>query len=296
VAFSGEVGVSEPFPQMKLDAWQVYSDAIVEHQPRKVFCLYSGGNDSTVLLHWAKQGRLDAAVHVDTGTALPGVREYVEHTCEQFEVPLLVYEAGDAFERLVLDPFGPTGKPLGFPGPSAHRFAYTRLKERQIEALVRDHKEQRSDRIMLLTGKRRHESARRSRTSIPVERRKATVWVNPLIDWTNEDMRAYRAAHQLPESDVAALVHMSGECTCGSFATKGERKMLASLFPEWDERISDLERRAESADATNCKWGSAPPEAPTDEAPMCSDCQLRLEPPDSDRIPYGGLMGDREVA
>jgi 3'-phosphoadenosine 5'-phosphosulfate sulfotransferase (PAPS reductase)/FAD synthetase len=227
----------EPFPALKLDAERVLIDAIVEHEPRKVFALFSGGNDSTVLTSWARMTighRLDAAVYIDTGTAIPGVRDFVEDYCKLRQLPLLVYEAGDEYDRMVAE--------HGFPGPGSHRFAYVRLKERQIDALVRDHKQHPRDRILLLTGVRRAESVRRMGTTAPVRRDGAQVWVAPLVDWTNEDMRSFRVRHNLPQSDVAALLHRSGECNCGAFAKPGEREELRSLFPSWwEERIAPLE-------------------------------------------------------
>jgi len=251
---------------MKLDAERVLIDAIVEHEPSHVFALFSGGNDSTVLVSWAKRTighKLDAAVFVDTGTALPGVREFVEAFCDNRGVPLLVYEAGDEYDRMVLE--------HGFPGPASHRFAYVRLKERQIDALVRDHKTHPRDRIMLLTGVRRAESTRRMGTTAPVKRDGSQVWVAPLIDWTNDDMRSYRERHDLEQSDVAALIHMSGECNCGAFAAPGEREEKRSIWPVWwAERIAPLE------EATGTKWGERRDEVPAKAGPMCGDCQLRI--------------------
>lgn len=256
----------EPFPQMKLDGHQILYRAIQDHNPRHVFALFSGGNDSTVLVAWssiALLGLLDAAVFVDTGTALPGVREFVEDFCAKGGVDLLVYEAGGEYDQMVLE--------HGFPSVAAHRYAYVRLKERQIDALVREHKQKVSDRIMLLTGVRRAESTRRMGTTAPVKRDGSQVWVAPLIDWTHEDMRAYRAKHKIPQSDVAALIHRSGECNCGAFAAPGEREELISLWPSWwNERMAPLER------ATGCVWGERRDEKPTEAGPMCSDCQLRI--------------------
>lgn len=261
-------GGSEPFDGMKLDAEQVLIDAIVEHDPRKVFALFSGGNDSAVLVSWVKRTighKLDAAVFIDTGTALPGVREFVEAFCANRHLPLLIYSAGDAYDLMVRE--------RGFPGPAAHRYAYVRLKERQVDALVRDHKQRRSDRVMLLTGVRRSESVRRMGTTEPVRRDGAQVWVAPLIDWTDADMRAYRAANGMEQSDAAALLHRSGECNCGAFAKPGERDELRSLYPTWfEQRIAPLEA------ATGQTWGDRHQheKAPANAGPMCSDCQLEM--------------------
>lgn len=248
-----------------------------KHSPRKTFALFSGGNDSAVLAHWA-QPYIDGLVHIDTGTALPGVREFVESFAARYEMDLLVYEAGDAYERMVLDTPKNSDRPLGFPGPGQHHRAYQRLKERQVEALVRDHKVEWKDRIALLTGVRRAESQRRMGWGDPVNRKGAQVWVNPLIDWTDQDMRDYRVKFGLPQSDVAAITHRSGECQCSAFARPGERKMLCDLYPEFKAWVEDLERRAEENGAINCRWGQAPLPIHRDQmkldlpGPLCVGC------------------------
>src|SRR4051812_18700950 len=98
------------------------------------FCLFSGGGDSTVLAHRLR-GQYDALLHVDTGTALPGVRDHVERVARELGEPLVIYEADDAYERMVL---GTPGHRLkgervawGMPGPGFHRLPYARLKDRQ---------------------------------------------------------------------------------------------------------------------------------------------------------------------
>jgi 3'-phosphoadenosine 5'-phosphosulfate sulfotransferase (PAPS reductase)/FAD synthetase len=231
-------------------------------------CLFSGGGDSTACLYWAlANDHADEAAFIDTGTALPGVRDFVGNFCAAREIPLLVYEAHDAYQAMV--------RAEGFPGPAAHRFAYVRLKERQIDALIRDHKVNRRDRIMLLTGVRRAESVRRMGTTQAVRRDGSQVWVAPLIDWTEADMRAYRKEHRLPQSEVAALIHRSGECNCGSFATEGEREELRSLWPEWfASTIAPLEL------ATGARWGErwrGKQKVPDEAGMLCGGCQLRLE-------------------
>jgi 3'-phosphoadenosine 5'-phosphosulfate sulfotransferase (PAPS reductase)/FAD synthetase len=248
-----------------------------DHPPRKTFALFSGGNDSAVLVHWA-QPWIDAAVYIDTGTALPGVREFVERFTTRYEIPLLVYEAGDAYERMVLK--------HGFPGPGAHRYPYVLLKERQVDALVRDHKQERGDRIALLTGVRRAESRRRMGNVREVHRDGAQVWVSPLIDWSDAYMRFYHEKFNLPESDVAALIHRSGECNCAAFAAPREREMLCALYPEFKEWVEDLERRVEAAGIAACRWGAEPPrpvhpgQANIEElapGPLCVGCSTTGE-------------------
>lgn len=251
------------------------AQARFEHAPRKTFVLFSGGNDSSVLAHWAAShcpGGIDGLVFIDTGTALPGVRDFATQFARGIGHELLVYDAGDAFRRLVLE-LG------GFPGPAGHGRAYQRLKERMIRALVRDHKQSHGDRIMLLTGKRKAESSRRYKTTAGIERIGAQLYVNPLMEWSNEDMRQYRQERAVPQSDVAALIHRSGECNCGAFASPGEREMLESLYPEWFESsIAALEREAAAAGVKACVWGRRPPgDKAVKVGPMCSSCELKAD-------------------
>jgi 3'-phosphoadenosine 5'-phosphosulfate sulfotransferase (PAPS reductase)/FAD synthetase len=287
------------------DPDELISRAHAEHKPIATFCLFSGGGDSAVLAHRCRDA-YEALVFIDTGTAVPGVREHVERFAAWLDKPLRVYDSGDAFRRMVLGNacstcdgqgwfVGDLGVRhdcarcagtgwirLGFPGPAQHGRAYNRLKERQIERALSDAKagHPRRARVMFLTGVRRAESARRSNRH-PITRRFSAVFANPLIDWTNAQMRAYRTEHALPESDVAALIHRSGECNCGSFAAPGEREMLRSLWPDWFERtIASLEREAEAAGIPACRWGERPPDARASEAgPLCSSCEFQLFDP-----------------
>jgi 3'-phosphoadenosine 5'-phosphosulfate sulfotransferase (PAPS reductase)/FAD synthetase len=259
----------EPFPDLKIDGDKLVVDAIVDHEPSSMFALFSGGNDSAVLTAWARMRfgrRLDAAVFIDTGTALPGVREFVEAFCANRYLPLIVLEAGDAYQRMV--------RKHGLPGPGAHLYPYVWLKERQLDRLIRERKTHPRDRIVLLTGARRAESQRRMSKAVPVWRSGSTVWVNPLLDWTNADMRAYREQHGLEQSEVAALIHRSGECNCGAFAGPGEREELRSLWPEWfEENIAPLERIA-AGRGLPCVWGERA-RRPIDDGNvglLCSDC------------------------
>lgn len=258
------------FPGFDLTPEQIMDEANAYGPFAARVCLFSGGGDSTAVLHYAiHSGYADEAAFVDTGTALPGVREHVELVCADWNVPLTVWEAGDEYERMVLDPR------FGFPGPGQHPRAYQRLKERQLRKLVASKKRHVRDRVLFVSGVRRHESKRRAKRPA-VAREGAVVWANPLTDWTDDMMREYRRKHDLPVSDVSALMHQSGECGCGAFAAPGEREMRCSLFPEWGAWLADLEARARAAGVKNCRWGERPGEA-REAGPMCSSCQTALE-------------------
>jgi DNA (cytosine-5)-methyltransferase 1 len=267
--------------------------ARAEHEPVAVWCLFSGGNDSTVLAHRCRE-HYDGLAWIDTGTAVPSVAEFVAEFAEWIGKPLRVLHAGDAYRHMVVgdllwwarfisahdrDPGLSVaafmdrdrrihGKvsgrelgqpPYGFPGPGAHGTTYWRLKGGAIEALLRESEQghPRSARVLFLSGVRRAESRRRAkRNAIERAPGKAAVFANPLIDWTGEDMRSYRREHRIPESPAAALLHRSGECNCGAFANAdGEREMLKALYPDWFAGIEALEAEAQAAGVRWCRWG-----------------------------------------
>jgi 3'-phosphoadenosine 5'-phosphosulfate sulfotransferase (PAPS reductase)/FAD synthetase len=255
----------------------------------KVWCLFSGGNDSTVLAHRCRH-HYDGLAFIDTGTAVPGVAEFVHDFARWIDKPLRVLDAGDAYRKLVLGGTrrrnGAVDPPLGFPGPAMHGRAYVALKERQLRLLLRESKvgHSRRARVLFLSGIRRSESQRRSKRE-PIDRLRnsSAVFVNPLLNWTDLDMRRYRRAHALPESDAAALMHRSGECNCGAFASAArERAMLRALYPEFFAQIEALEAEAEAAGIRWCRWGGYDRDGlrATDRAPqapglLCESCDSR---------------------
>lgn len=217
--------------------------------PIHTFCLFSGGNDSAVAAHRCR-AHYEELLFIDTGVAAPGVEDFVREYAEWLGKKLRIMRAGDAYRQLVLE--------NGFPGRAAHAKAYSRLKERQLEAVLRDTKRghPHTSSVLFISGLRRAESSRRA-GRMPLTDRWSAKFVNPLTDWTAVDIRGYRTRHGLPESDVAALLHRSGECNCGAFGgASGERAMLAGLWPEWWARtIEPLEREAEAAGLRWCRWG-----------------------------------------
>lgn len=265
-----------------------------EGEPCRRFCLLSGGHDSTTCATRCRS-MYDELAFIDTGTALPGVREFVVAFAEHLGKPLRIFDAGGAYRELILgdrawwaffkaekgtaEPLagfvrrttpdrtrgdGLGNAPQGFPGPAGgHRAAYSRLKERSIERLTREAKAEhapgdRGARVMLLSGARKFESRRRSMTQ-GVEgfrRRNAQVWVNPLNDWRNEEVLAFRRERRIPESDVSALLHRSGECNCGAYMSGGELAEVLSLFRDWHRRlIVPLENICEELGIPRRIWG-----------------------------------------
>lgn len=249
------------------------------YSPKTALAMYSGGNDSTTMLHLVRE-QVDAACHINTGIGIEQTREFVRRTCAEWNLPLIEEVTAESYEDLVLT--------YGFPGPSLHRVMYQRLKERPLRQVVKRLKDgDRKARILLLSGIRRWESARRFYAGYePInEGESGSVWVNPLWDWTPELMLEYRAAFPVPRNEVSDLIHMSGECLCGSFAHPGELDEVALWFPEVAQRIRDLEHRAEQA-GVHCRWELPPPPKQIkgqqniwpEVGPLCSGCEARNQP------------------
>lgn len=272
-------------------------DALIEaakerFAPTRTICLFSGGADSGVLAHRCAR-HYDELLYIDTGTAIPGVEEHVRGFAALLGKPLRIRRSTGVYRTMVVGDelwwsrfreaaAGRRGRfgieemrasdraagrtaartfgeaPYGFPGKGQHGKAYSRLKERRIEDALRDAKRglPRRSAVLFLSGIRRAESARRSRRE-PITERGSAKFCAPLIDWTDAELAAYRERHALPLSDVAALMHRSGECNCGAFAQAAEeRRLLSSLWPDWWARtIGALEDEAESLGIRWCRWG-----------------------------------------
>ena len=217
-----------------------------------VCVLYSGGNDSTTMAHLFKD-KVTHAVHCNTGIGIEATRQFVRDTCVDWGIPLMEEHPpeGSTFRDLVLD--------QGFPGPAHHYKMYQRLKERGLmSARRRLVTHSRRERVIYLAGRRRDESARRQ--SIPShERRGSIVYVSPMIFWTKLDMNTYRAmAGDVPHNPVTDMLHMSGECLCGSFAHENELDEIGQWMPEVKHEIEHLEAEVLATGKFpewQCEWG-----------------------------------------
>jgi len=234
--------------------------------------LFSGGNDSTVLAHMMRE-RSDYAVHCNTTIGIEKTRQFVRDTCKSWRLELLERLAPTSYRELVIE--------RGFPGPAMHYKMYQRLKERQLEAIRNEFiKQPRRERILYIAGRRRSESKRR--VNVPLHERKGTiVWASPLAMWTKLDMGTYRLMHRdsdpVPVNEVSEILHMSGECLCGSFAKENELDEIAFWFPEVAEEIRELERevRAAGHEEPFCRWGHRSGGEPSKRTGMlCTSCDF----------------------
>lgn len=241
---------------------------------RDIYALFSGGNDSFASTHHTMT-HLNArsVVHIRTGIGAKAATDFVIETCQQFGWPLRVMDPPDwSYRDMVLR--------RGFPGPGAHRYAYSWLKERAIAQLVRETKIQRSDKVMLVTGVRQQESARRMGYVVPIIRVGARIWFAPLFSYSKIGIHDYLKRNELKSNPLTSLIGMSGECFCGAFAQPGEIKKIEKYCPEVAEQIHVLEAEAKAA-GKHCVWGTRPPKAKDPNQhempfmPLCAGCSYK---------------------
>lgn len=248
--------------------------AVAEHPPVvAVYGLFSGGHDSlTSTAIAASHPKFTAAVHINTGIGIEETREFVRETCQEQGWPLIELHAEAKYEDLVLNRGG-------FPrGPKSHNSMYWYLKQKSLDRLIRETKTHHKDRIVLVTGIRVQESVRRMNAaiSVPIRRDGASVWVNPILQWSAADCLDLMEQRGLRRNPVVDLLHRSGECLCGALAGEGEIHEIDLWYPDAAKRIHDLEQKARDAGLKNTRWASAKAwgDAEPLTLPMCATCQV----------------------
>ena len=248
--------------------------AVAEYQPVAMFALFSGGHDSLTSTGIAAQHpAFTSVVHINTGIGIEETREFVRETCKEQGWPLIELHAEHSYEDLVL-------QRGGFPsGPKSHSSMYWYLKQRPLDALIRETKHKRGDNVALVTGIRVSESVRRMGAGISVPIRRddhCRVWVNPILDWTAADCLDYMAAQGLRRSPVVDLLHRSGECLCGALARSEEIHEIDLWYPDAGKRIHDLEERAVACGLKHTRWADrrAWGDAVPLTLPMCASCEI----------------------
>lgn len=263
-----------PLTDAIAEAWGIVETAKAEYGPVKTWLLLSGGDDSMVLLDVCKQFT-DGIAHINTGIGVAESHQFAREQMKATGLPWVELHPPISYRDLVL------GRWQGFPGPGFHGTTYQRLKERCVRQLVAQSKRKYSrEKVMLLTGVRKSESKRRMGYSTPVDVVGPQLWVNPLLTWSNAEMREYRQTSDPPlaRNPVAINLHMSGECLCGAMAdeedqNRQELEMLKLFYPETYRMIMDLETEVQARGLPYGRWGQKRKGRGT-PGPLCNNCTL----------------------
>lgn len=268
---------------MKTEPVEIVDEAEKRFDPSSRFALFSGGDDSLVTTHMLMEHfGWDYVFHINTGTGIPETHEYVRETCDEFGWELVEYHAHDHVDKDGNpDPqiYEEMVKQHGFPGPAMHYKMFQRLKERQVQRLIRDYKEEWQDRILLGTGVYKGESDRRFKNySDPIDRKGCQVWVNPCLYWSERDFYEYREEHNLPRNPVSEKLCHSHECGCNCFGSWEERVEVELHYPGYMEWVENLEAEVKAA-GFDWQWHESPADAEKREAEanqvemqLCSGC------------------------
>lgn len=303
---------------------ELVDQALEQHESDRVLMLFSGGNDSTVLAHLMRD-RADTVVHVNTTIGVQATHDYVRDVANAWGTPYIEAAPPRTYRDLVLGRVLSTrgdniGRQVwkGFPGPAGHYLMYNRLKERALDKvrrqIIRDsgRTRGRTGQVMYLAGMRWGESQRRFRNANEIDVAGSVVWVSPIVHWTNDHMKEYRARHWCPEdhahakhklcapgvlphNEVTDHLHMSGDCLCGAYAKEGEIHGLELFYPEVAAELHAIEQEmAVDPGLTDlpkerCTWGwGANQERPGRQAGrLCSSCEFpgQMELPDMPDAP-----------
>lgn len=262
------------------------------YRPESIAGLLSGGHDSLTATYLAfryyteTRGPRFFAAHIDTGIGVHETQHFVMETCAEHGIPLKIYRAMDNCRADGSpDPqdYSQMVRERGFPGPGMHWKMYQRLKLRQIERLVRENKIRYGRRpVLLVSGRRSQESARRKQNTVEHERTPVAAWVNPIHDFSKDDCRLIIDHYSLRRNPVVAFLHKSGECLCGAFAKPGELAELRMWYPAAAARIDAL--HAEIKGRFPWNWEEAPPSSRTlryvpaekyqSEMALCHNCNV----------------------
>lgn len=274
-------------------AYEVLDDAPVDGD---VLALVSGGHDSLSAMHLAYESRLglDGVVHVNTGIGVPQTRAFVRERAGQ--LGLDYYEVarpeayGDRSEyRPHVREYTHLIQQHGFPGPAIHGIMYINLKHEPLKAWLDAHHPDRE--LTLVSGVRRHESERRMENvdATGSQAYLGATTVSPLVEFTGLDVTRYRSSLGLPSNPVVDSLEMSGECLCGSYAHRGEFRIIRLFYPAVYRYILCLEAKVSAAAHLDrgpkreyARWGHGrfqerEKKAMDDDAQMllCESCEKR---------------------
>jgi 3'-phosphoadenosine 5'-phosphosulfate sulfotransferase (PAPS reductase)/FAD synthetase len=146
--------------------------------------------------------------------------------------------------------------------------------------MIRNLARTRREKVLLISGLRESESARRSRYQEDVQVWEGTkVWCAPIWKFSKEDINAYIERFELSRNPVVDLIHKSGECLCGAFASPGEKEELRFWFPDVARRLDRLELEARSR-GHDWGWGQRPVRSDVRSTAgkniLCASCALSV--------------------
>ena len=209
--------------------------------------LFSGGKDSLVTCHKAwKDGLLGdnpKVLYCRTGVGLN--EEYVKEICSKFGWELIIVEPAphETYEIFV--------KRFSFPHEGMHSAVMGFLKWHPMRKWYNQQKKLGRD-IIFLSGRRKKESKRRMRmkSNKKLVKTEGMTFLSYIYEMQTVEVWDYLKENNLQRSPIYDTMHLSGDCLCGAFSSKGESDWLSVFHPEMAKRFMELEKKYGG------KWGN----------------------------------------
>jgi len=202
------------------------------------YVLFSGGKDSTVVLHLVHRHIPDVkALHIDSTCALREVKPHVERVCNLMGVPLEIARPRVDFFTLCKRKGAPTIK---------RRWCMYELKIKALKGFF-DQLGCPREEIVVFDGRKASDSWKRrkffERIGGPynIHAILKVHCVAPIWNWSDEEVERYSREFQLPINPLYSKLGMGGDCICPVYKRKKFWLRLKYHFPEVFEKLVELE-------------------------------------------------------
>lgn len=236
-----------------------------DYTPYAVLVGYTSGGDSNIALKLASMFfDVTAAFTIDTTIAAPETLLNCEKVAtEIYKMDYIVRMP--PYNGIEENPYTyfELVKRHGFPGKTktAHRWMYQYLKDHAVNRILSSfRKGKRNRNIVIISGARKDESIRRMGTSRDITIMGSNIWVNICNTWTNQDMHDFAQDNGLDQyrSPISKIMGMSGECFCGSFASKGQQHEVKIASPSTFEKIMFIQKWLNNNTTFKWDWDEGP--------------------------------------
>lgn len=230
-----------------------------EYDPYAVIVGLTTGGDSNVALKLATMFfDVSAAFTCDTTIGAVETMNNCEYVAKEVYGLKHIVKAPPYMGKEDKDTYFKIVKQHGFPGKTktAHKWMYQWLKDHTVSKIISSIRQGKRNRnIIIISGARKNESARRMGTSKDITINGSNVWVNIANEWTDSEISAFSKDMGIDKlrSPISKFMGMSGECFCGCYAEKGELNELKICSPSTHEKITAIEKWIK--DNTNMSWG-----------------------------------------